>query len=72
MYASWRITQIVNALKSYTYLDQAPIQSMDIHEGLDNTLVIHRSQLKKGIQIEREYAKDLPRIQAYGSELNQV
>jgi signal transduction histidine kinase len=67
-----RITQIVKALKSYTYLDQAPIQSVDIHEGLDNTLVMLRSQLKKGITVEREYADNLPRIQAYGSELNQV
>ncbi len=67
-----RITQIVNALKSYTYLGQAPIQSVDIHEGLDNTLVMLRSQLKKGITVEREYSDNLPHIQAYGSELNQV
>ena len=67
-----RITQIVKALKSYTYLDQAPIQSVDVHEGLDNTLVMFRSQLKKGITVEREYSENLPRIQVYGSELNQV
>jgi signal transduction histidine kinase len=67
-----RITQIVNALKSYTYLGQAPIQSVDIHEGLDSTLVMLRSQLKKGITVAREYSANLPRIQAYGSELNQV
>ena len=67
-----RITEIVRALKSYTYLDQAPIQSIDIHEGLENTLVILRSKLGEGIQIHRDYAKDLPRINAYGSEVNQV
>jgi signal transduction histidine kinase len=67
-----RITQIVKALKSYTYLDQAPIQVIDIHEGLDNTLVMFQSQLEKGITIVREYSENLPRIQAYGSELNQV
>jgi signal transduction histidine kinase len=67
-----RITQIVKALKSYTYLDQAPVQSVDIHEGLDNTLVMLRSRLKNGISVEREYSENLPRIQAYGSELNQV
>jgi signal transduction histidine kinase len=67
-----RITQIVKALKSYTYMDQAPVQSVDIHEGLDNTLVMLRSRLKNGITVEREYSEDLPRIQAYGSELNQV
>jgi signal transduction histidine kinase len=69
---SERITQIVKALKSYTYLDQAPVQSIDIHEGLDNTLVMLRSELKKGVTVIREYSRDLPQIQAYGSELNQV
>ncbi len=67
-----RITQIVKALKSYTYLDQAPNQSVDIHEGLDNTLVMLRSQIKKGITVACEYSDNLPHIQAYGSELNQV
>jgi len=67
-----RIAEIVKALKSYTYLDQAPTLSVDIHEGLDNTLVIMRSKLKPGVTVHREYAKDLPTIQAYGSELNQV
>jgi signal transduction histidine kinase len=67
-----RITEIVTALKSYTYLDQAPIQSIDIHEGLDNTLVILRSKIGEGILIHRDYAKDLPRINVFGSEVNQV
>jgi signal transduction histidine kinase len=67
-----RITEIVKALKSYTYLDQAPIQSIDIHEGLDNTLVIMRSKIGEGILVYRDYAKDLPRINAFGSEVNQV
>ncbi len=67
-----RITEIVKALKSYTYLDQAPIQSIDIHEGLENTLVILRSKIGAGVLLHRDYAKDLPRINAFGSELNQV
>ena len=67
-----RITEIVKALKSYTYLDQAPIQSIDIHEGLENTLVILRSKIGEGIVIHRDYAKDIPRINAFGSEVNQV
>jgi signal transduction histidine kinase len=67
-----RITEIVKALKGYTYLDQAPIQTVDIHEGLESTLVILRGKLKQGITVHREYAADLPHIQAYGSELNQV
>jgi signal transduction histidine kinase len=67
-----RISEIVKALKSYAYLDQAPVQSIDVHEGLDNTLVMLRSKLKAGVSVHRQYATDLPRIQAYGSELNQV
>ena len=67
-----RITEIVKSLKSYVYLDQAPIQSVDVHESLDNTLVMLRSKLKGGVSVLREYAENLPKIQAYGSELNQV
>jgi signal transduction histidine kinase len=67
-----RITEIVKALKTYTYMDQAPVQAVDVHEGLNNTLVMLRSRLKAGINVRREYADDLPRIEAYGSELNQV
>jgi signal transduction histidine kinase/predicted CoA-binding protein len=66
-----RISEIVKALKAYSYLDQAPVQEVDVHEGLDNTLVILRGKLKP-IDVRREYAPDLPRIEAWGSELNQV
>jgi signal transduction histidine kinase/predicted CoA-binding protein len=67
-----RIGEIIKSLKSYVYLDQASVQLIDIHEGLDNTLVMLRSKLNTGITLERRYAEDLPKIQAYGSELNQV
>lgn len=67
-----RISEIVQAVKSYSYLDQAPIQQVDVHEGLENTLVILRHKLKDGVHVARNYAQDLPRIEAYGSELNQV
>lgn len=69
---SGKITEIVKSLKSYTYLDKAPSQSINIHEGLNDTLVMLRSQLKKGIIIQKEYDESLPRIEAFGSELNQV
>lgn len=67
-----RISKIVSALKAYTYMDQAPVQFLDIHEGLDNTLVMLRSKLTDGVVVRREYAEQLPQVQAYGSELNQV
>jgi signal transduction histidine kinase len=66
-----RISEIVKALKTYSYLDQAPVQAVDVREGLEDTLLILRSKLE-GISVRREYAPDLPRIQGYGSELNQV
>jgi signal transduction histidine kinase len=67
-----RISQVVDALKAYTYMDQAPVQAVDIHDGLESTLAVLASKLGKGIAVRREYAEELPRIQAYGSELNQV
>ena len=69
---SARISEIVAALKSYSYLGQAPVQAVDVHEGLDNTLVILRSKLKQGIDVRREYDASTPPVAAYGSELNQV
>jgi signal transduction histidine kinase len=69
---STRISEIVGALKSYSYLGQAPVQSVNIHEGIDNTLVILRNKLKTGITVHREYDLNLRPIVAYGSELNQV
>ena len=67
-----RISQIVGAMRSYAYLDQAPVQEVDITEGLENTLVLLGSKLKTGVVVQRNYAEHLPRIQAHGSELNQV
>jgi signal transduction histidine kinase len=67
-----RITEIVRSLKSYSYMDKAPLQSIDVHEGINDTLVMLRGQLKDGITVQKEFDEDLPAIQAYGSELNQV
>jgi len=67
-----RISGIVKALKTYSYLDQAPIQAVDIHQGLDDTLLILGYKLKNGPSVRREYDPNLPEIQGYGSELNQV
>lgn len=70
--AAERISQIVHAMKSYTYLNQARLLEVDVHEGLESTLVIMQHKLKRGVIVRREYSPDLPRIQAYASELNQV
>jgi PAS domain S-box-containing protein len=67
-----RIAEIVEAFKSYTYMDQAPIQKVDIQKDLENTLVLFKSKLKSKIKVLREYDEKLPRIEAYGGQLNQV
>ena len=67
-----RISEVVGAVKSYAYLDQAPVQRIDVRKGLDDTLVILRHKLKVGIEVTRDYDPDLPEIEAWGSELNQV
>ncbi len=67
-----RISEIVKAVKEYSFMDQAPVQRVDVRSGLDNTLVILRPKLKAGVSVVREYQPDLPEIEAFGSELNQV
>jgi PAS domain S-box-containing protein len=67
-----RIVELVKALKTYTYMDQAPVQSVDVREGLDNTLIILQNKLKSGVTVVREYSDELPVIEAYAGELNQV
>ncbi len=53
-------------------MDRAPVQDVDVHAGLDNTLVMLQGELKRGVEVERQYGADVPRIEARGSELNQV
>ena len=67
-----RISEIVKALKSYSYVGLSPVEAMDVHEGLDNTLLVLAHKLKSGISVRQEYALNLPNIQPNGSELNQV
>ena len=67
-----RIAGLVHAVKQYSYMDQAPEQEIDVHEGLENTLVMLHYRLKHGIEVVREYDRSVPRICARGSELNQV
>ena len=70
--AAQRISAIVKSLKTYTYMDRAPVQNVDVREGLESTLVMLRSKLGRGITVRREFAEDLPRVEAYSGELNQV
>jgi len=71
-HGSGRLVEIVSAMKAYAYLGQAPLQTVDVNEGLRNTLVILRSKLGEGIEVVQALDPDLPPLEAYGSELNQV
>ena len=66
-----RIAELVNAVKAYSYEGRAPVQDVEIHEGLESTLTILSHKLK-GVTLMRDYDRSLPRIPAYGTELNQV
>jgi signal transduction histidine kinase len=66
-----RIGEIVAAVKGHSYLDQGPVQRLDVRIGLQQTLVILRHRLND-IEVRAEMADDLPEIEALGSELNQV
>jgi signal transduction histidine kinase len=66
-----RIAELVKAIKSYSYMDQSPMQEVDIHEGLESTLTMLGHKLKN-VTLVRSFDRSAPRIMAYGSELNQV
>jgi signal transduction histidine kinase len=71
--ATTRIADLVDAVRNYSYLDQAPRQSVDIHEGLETTLALLGHKLRqKQIEIVRDLDAGLPGVEASGSELNQV
>jgi signal transduction histidine kinase len=67
-----RISELVGAMKDYSHLDKAPLEEIDIHEGLDSTLLIFSHQLKTGVKVVRDYDRTLPKVCARGGELNQV
>ncbi|TGN18921.1 ATP-binding protein [Leptospira idonii] len=70
-YAIKNIVRIVKALKYYSHLGQASYADADLHEGLENTLVIMQNQIKQGVEIERQYSS-LPLVRCNIDELNQV
>ncbi|MGF1535723.1 MAG: ATP-binding protein [Elainellaceae cyanobacterium] len=67
-----RISTLVQSMKSYSYMDRAAQQEIDIHTGIEDTLRLFAFKLKHGITVKRHYDKTLPQIMAFGSELNQV
>src|SRR5207302_2370041 len=70
--AAGRISGLLASAKQYTQMDRAPLQSFDIHEGLDATLTMLGHKLGDDIEVVRDYDSSLPKISAFPGELNQV
>ena len=66
-----RIAELVKAVKSYSHMDKSPMQEVDVHEGIESTLTMLGHKLKN-VSVTRKFDRAVPRIMAYGGELNQV
>ncbi|GAA4424723.1 ATP-binding protein [Georgenia halophila] len=67
-----RISELVAAVKSYSQLDRATVQQVRVTDGLESTLVMLGHKLRAGVTVQREYADDVPAVDASPGELNQV
>jgi signal transduction histidine kinase len=67
-----RISDLVGAIKEYTYMDQAAVQNVDVVKSLEITLTILNHKLKQGVAVQRDYQRVPLLVDSFGSELNQV
>jgi signal transduction histidine kinase len=67
-----RISELVLAIKEYTFMDQSPVQNIDVVKSLENTLTILNHKLKRGVVVKRDYQRIPLLVNSFGSELNQV
>jgi signal transduction histidine kinase len=67
-----RISDLVGAIKEYTFMDQSPVQNVDIVKTMETTLTIMNHKLKRGVEVKRDYQKIPLLVNSFGSELNQV
>jgi signal transduction histidine kinase len=67
-----RVSELIQAVKEFSYLDQGSIQTVDVRASVDNALILLKHRLKTGVKVVKEYDPDLPEIQAFGAELSQV
>jgi signal transduction histidine kinase len=70
--SSRRISELVAAVKSYSQMDRASVQDIDVTDGIESTLLMLGYKLRDGVTVVRDYSADVPRIQAYPGELNEV
>jgi signal transduction histidine kinase len=69
--SSDRIFELISAIRGYSFMDQAPVQDIDLSQSIENTLAMFRSRTAH-VDIHLEFDPELPKVSAYGSELNQV
>lgn len=69
--SSERIFELISAIRGYSFMDQAPVQEVDLRQSIENTLAMFRSRMSR-VETKFEFSADLPLVSAYGSELNQV
>jgi signal transduction histidine kinase len=69
--SSERIFELISAIRGYSFMDQAPVQEIDMEQSISDTLKMFRSRMNR-VETKLEYESDLPKVSAYGSELNQV
>ena len=67
-----RVSDLIGVIRSYSQLDRAALQWTDVAEGLESTLVMLAGRLPAGVTVVRDYGADVPRVEAYAGELNQV
>ncbi|AXH94998.1 ATP-binding protein [Ornithinimicrobium avium] len=67
-----RISELVTAVRSYSQLDRAALQRLDVREGIESTLLVLGHRLREGVEVVRDYGEGVPRIEAFAGELNQV
>jgi len=67
-----RVSELVAAVRTYSQMDRAARQRVDLHEGLESTLLVMGHKLRQGIKVVRRYGSDVPLLDGYPGELNQV
>jgi signal transduction histidine kinase len=67
-----RISELVSAVRSYSQLDRGSLQEVDLTDGLESTLLMLGHKLRPGVTVVRDYGTDVPRVEAFAGELNQV
>ena len=70
--ANRRVSDLVGAMRSYSQVDRASLQRVDVTEGIESTLKMLEPKLRRGINVVRDYGADVPQIEAAPAELNQV